>query len=520
MVASRREFILAASSVLPSAMCAGGPPDPARDWARTVSLRPDDITCVMGFDARLEGSLKPSDVRPGSARDFSVRGFLSPANRMTWTVRVPQGGDYSVALLYNGDNEVLRGCRMEITSSPSNRILREPLLERWWAPHRPFVNRHWLQETLPLKAGDNQVTFRLTTISEAQSKLGGGPLTDSPGSENPDVRVWSIEFVRPSALVAIKRRAQQLHSKHDWMVEGRYGLFTHYSALTYPFRGNQMAYKNWGWGVNLFDVQAYVDAVEQTGAKWVVFTLAHGKVDWPGPSRTLDRLLPGRTCKRDLLAELADALEKRGIRFSLYFGWGFADPPWLEACGMNDESSERVGDSFASLFEETSRRYGKQIWGFVYIDGCFTHLYQRDPPWEKWARAIKAGNRAALVGFSPNRAPNVTYFGDLQLGDFRMTLPSPSPPEMFAEGGPYEGVEPGWFIAMDGWNPRQPFDGEFHQGPRFQEREYVDYFKTMASARVPVTINLIITQDVTRRQPFFDPRCLAIMRAVRKAVQA
>jgi hypothetical protein len=91
---------------------------------------------------------------------------------------------------------------------------------------------------------------------------------------------------------------------------------------------------------------------------------------------------------------------------------------------------------------------------------------------------------------------------------------------MFAEGGPYEGVEPGWFIAMDGWNPRQPFDGEFHQGPRFQEREYVDYFKTMASARVPVTINLIITQDVTRRQPFFDPRCLAIMRAVRKAVQA
>src|SRR5262249_18538351 len=157
-----------------------------------------------------------------------------------------------------------------------------------------------------------------------------------------------------------------IHSRNDWMVEGKYGLFTHYSTLTYPFRGDQMAYKNWEWGVNLFDVPAYADAVEQTGAKWVVFTLAHGGVFWPAPSRTIDRLLPNRTTKRDLVMEIADELDKRGVRLGLYFNWSPGDLPWREACGMNEESNRRLSDNYAALFEETSRRYGRKVWGFPY----------------------------------------------------------------------------------------------------------------------------------------------------------
>jgi len=494
----------------------------AKHRPKTIAVRPDDITVVPAFHAELTGNLKPPpQPRPSLNGDFCVKGFVKPSDVVTWRLRLPQDGEYLIAVLYNGDNDsVVPGCTIEVSSAPQRKVQREPALLRWWAPNRPFVVRHWLKEPLPLKAGENRVSFRLSSISDGQTKLGLNPTDSARGQQNRDFRLWSMELVRPRTLAAIKQRARDLHSTHGWMVEGKYGLFTHYSTLTYPFHGDQMAYKNWEWGVNLFDVQAYADAVAETGAKWVVFTLAHGNVYWPGPSRTLDRLLPGRTCKRDLLMELANVLEKRGVRFSLYFNWSPGDLPWREACGMNDETGERLGDSFASLFEETSRRYGRKVWGFVYIDSCFSAIYQHDPPWERWTRAIKSGNRDALVGYSPNRAPNVTYFGDLQLGDFGMTLPAPSPPEMFIEGGPYEAVEPGWFIAMDGWIPRQPFNGTFHQGPRFTEQEYVDYFKKMAAARVPVTINLSITQDVTRRQPFFDPRCLAIMRAVGKAVQA
>jgi hypothetical protein len=74
-------------------------------------------------------------------------------------------------------------------------------------------------------------------------------------------------------------------------------------------------------------------------------------------------------------------------------------------------------------------------------------------------------------------------------------------------------------LHQNRWITKQPFNGKFPLGPKHSEQEYVDYFKNMAAARVPVTINLSITQDVTRKQPFFDPRCMEIMRAVRKAVR-
>ncbi|MGH9664084.1 MAG: alpha-L-fucosidase, partial [Bryobacteraceae bacterium] len=292
----------------------------------------------------------------------------------------------------------------------------------------------------------------------------------------------------------------------------------HFSPLTYPFHGSEMAYTNWRWGVDLFDVTAYADAVEKTGARWVIFTASHGMVFWPGPNRTIDRLVRGRTCRRDLLQELAHELSKRGIRLCLYFHFGATDHRWREAVGINDPNQARMADNFAALFEETSRRYGHDIWGFAYIDDGFFRAYQHDPHWEKWFRAIKAGNARALVGFSPSRGPNVTPFNDLQVGDSGTTLPEPLPARMFAPGEPWEGLHPGWYIAMDGWRTKQPFHGEFHEPPHFSKEQYVDYFRRMADARVPVTMNLIITQDVTRTRPFFNPECLEIMQAVRKSV--
>jgi hypothetical protein len=142
-----------------------------------------------------------------------------------------------------------------------------------------------------------------------------------------------------------------------------------------------------------------------------------------------------------------------------------------------------MSENFAALFEETRRRYGRNIGGFAYIDDGFFRAYQHDPPWEKWFRAIKAGNPNALVGFSPSRGPNVTPFNDLQVGDFGTTLPEPSPSRMFAPGEPREGLHPGWYIAMDGWRTRQPFQGQFHEQPRFSKEQCIGYFRRMGAER-------------------------------------
>ncbi len=486
---------------------------------RTISLRVDDITAAMAFDAHLAGRLQPPpQPRPSLNADFAVRGFSGPADTLTWSVRAPASAEYDLALLYNGANEVLRGGVLEIAAMPSGAVISEPLRERWWAPLRPWVARHHLSHLIPLRAGENRIVLRLTTVPAAQSRLAASAPAATRGAQNQDFRVWSMELATPAARDAISRRARELHSSHQWMVDGKYGLFTHFSPLTYPFHGDRMAYTNWQWGVDLFDVQAYADAVEATGARWVILTTSHGVVFWPGPNRTIDSLLKGRTCRRDLIQELANELGKRGIRFMLYFHFGATDHLWRQAVGMNDEDSTRMAENFAALFEETSRRYGEKLWGFPYIDDGFFRAYQHDPPWEKWARAIKSGHRDALVGFSPNRGPNVSPFSDLQIGDSGASLPDPAPASMYAPDGPLAGLDPGWYIAMDGWRTRRPFQGVFHDPPRFSREEYIDYFRKMAAARTPVTINLIITQDVTRRQPFFNPECLGIMKSVRKAM--
>jgi hypothetical protein len=62
-------------------------------------------------------------------------------------------------------------------------------------------------------------------------------------------------------------------------------------------------------------------------------------------------------------------------------------------------------------------------------------------------------------------------------------------------------------------------NGKIGDGPRHLAQEYVSYFKQMADAKIPVTINLIMTADVTSRHPIFNDRCIDVMDQVRKAIR-
>src|ERR1044072_1618429 len=116
---SRRSFITGLTAA--GARGIAGPQPPAAGWTdtndivvehrpRTISLRPDDVTAVMAFDAELLGNLKPPP-QPGASLNLDSPGarFNGPGDPMTWTVRASADAEYAVALLYNGANEVLRG---------------------------------------------------------------------------------------------------------------------------------------------------------------------------------------------------------------------------------------------------------------------------------------------------------------------------------------------------------------------------------------------------------------------------
>ena len=274
----------------------------------------------------------------------------------------------------------------------------------------------------------------------------------------------------------------------------------------------------------MFDVEHFADQVERTGAAWVNFTVTHQGFYWPGPNKAVDAIMSGRTTKRDLLMEIVDELARRDIDtlFYLHSGYnGVRASEWRTALGASYGAADtsRFNDNMVAILRECSLRYGKKIKGFGYIDGCLMHDYPLDPHWESWARAIKAGNPGAVIGFSSNQGPSVSPFSSLSTRDGGHSLAEANP-ELMGPGKQYGDVDPAWWCAMDTWCPHKPLKGKWTTGgPRRSTQDYVDYFERMAEKGVPVTINLSMTADVTDDHAIFDPECMAVMEEVREAIR-
>ena len=58
-----------------------------------------------------------------------------------------------------------------------------------------------------------------------------------------------------------------------------------------------------------------MEAIHESGADYVMFTVAHALQKLPCPHPVLDEILPGRTTQRDLVGEIADAVQHHGKHF-------------------------------------------------------------------------------------------------------------------------------------------------------------------------------------------------------------
>jgi len=260
--------------------------------------------------------------------------------------------------------------------------------------------------------------------------------------------------------------------------------------------------------------------VESTGAAWVNFTATHKGFYWPAPNAAVDKIISGRTTKRDLLGEIIDELGKRGIRtlFYLHTAYNGHESEFRKAAGIEEASKKRFSDNIEAILRECSQRYGKKLSGFGYIDGALHFDYPFDPYWEGWARAIKSGNPSALVGFSSNRGPVVSPFSDLSVTDGMGRFEYPDP-LVIGPGRQLGDVTTAVWCYMDGWFTGRPMNGQWRRSPSHSTEEYVDFFKEMDEKNIPVSINMIMTADVTSEHPIFNPECLAVMEEVRKAIR-
>ena len=530
--------------------------DRPRSWEwrnQGLSIDPEGFNVLMSYRGTLSGTLVHKPINQPVLRDADNRivyGVTGPEDSIVWTVEVPESGEYQTAVHYTGkmylgtaaqllgSNDQLAKygfagqtfspeCRVKVAAN--NTALQGDLgrLTDFNEPNRIAGTRQWLDGRLPLTKGRNTIVLSFPEVSEhqvraAKKEIELGTLFKSTAS----LGIKSLELVKPEVWSGMCERARDSRSDTTWMVDGRYGLFIHWSLLTYPLHGDKQALDNFEWGVNVFDAEAFAGAIQSTGASWVTFTTCHGAHYFPAPIQALDDQIPGRTSRRDLIGDIADALNKRGIKLLLYYNLCGGDEPFAKSVGMEYAEDPEKWFSFLVRFTtEVSERYGNHIGGWGYIDSTVT-AYEYGMQWEPFASAMKAANPNAVVGISNHWWGQFTPFNELQTADSGSYLIDPIQSEAYQAGGRYSGLQPHFSFTLDGsWIPREPYRGKIATrssdlgGPLHTEQAYVDYFTRMKKESVPVTINMLITQDVTSGQQFFNPKSLDMMRRLRTSIK-
>jgi hypothetical protein len=217
----------------------------------------------------------------------------------------------------------------------------------------------------------------------------------------------------------------------DWMRDAHWGVMTHYMAdLPSSKEPADMTPERWNRHVDGFDVPRFVETIASTGAGYLIFTIGQCSGYFCSPNETYDRLVgvrPSRLSQRDLVGDIAAALQKRGVRTIAYLPStaptkhqeaveGLACTPAWDAslCGLEpgtyvrrqpvDERLSEFQRNWEAVIREWSLRWGKSVSGW-WIDGCYyadkMYRHADTPNFRSFAEAMKAGNPDSLVAFNP-----------------------------------------------------------------------------------------------------------------------
>lgn len=191
-----------------------------------------------------------------------------------------------------------------------------------------------------------------------------------------------------------------MKNRTDWFKEAGYGLFAHWTTKTLPQNGEKKSHYQ---AILDFDVVGFTNQVIESGAKFLFFTITHSDMFVPFPLKELDEIVPGHTCERDLIMEMADILEAHGIKLMFYFnGDGSTDPLWKEATKSQTDTALHAEYCY-KIAEAISKRYGKKVHGW-WIDCCY------EPgicggigtryDYKRYAEALRSGNEDSIVAFN------------------------------------------------------------------------------------------------------------------------
>lgn len=181
--------------------------------------------------------------------------------------------------------------------------------------------------------------------------------------------------------------------------QAKVGLFVHYvfgqtkgaPALYTPMTIEGRKPKDLNELADAFDPKKLADFAETMGAEYVIFTAFHAGMNTLYPSRVMGEICPEKTSKRDVIRELQDAMDAKGIPLMLY--WHPTD-----SHDLSREEFDRItakfpdfGEFVLKLMQETTARYGSRIAGYWF-----------DAPNGKYSQTSVPHFKAMILKDTPN----------------------------------------------------------------------------------------------------------------------
>jgi alpha-L-fucosidase len=292
------------------------------------------------------------------------------------------------------------------------------------------------------------------------------------------------------------------------MQSAKWGVMTHYLADWQARVHNlTMSVEEWNRLVDGFDAEGIARQLETSGAKYYQISIGQNSGYYLAPNATYDRLTGATTSKcsrRDLVADLYEALHKRGIRLMVYLPSGAPAQDKAADAALGWSNGPNPNKVFQRKWEqvirEWSERWGKKVTGW-WFDGCYfpNAMYRStDPPnFASFAAAARAGNPDAIVAFNPGvvyRMLSVTPYEDFTAGEI-------DKPELLlirrTVGGKVDGAQ----IHMLSYLGQTWGMG----APRFTNEQIISYTKKMVDAGGAVTWDIPVERNGTIPQAFVEP---------------
>lgn len=219
------------------------------------------------------------------------------------------------------------------------------------------------------------------------------------------------QWILASALLLVITAASG-QDRAAWMKKARWGIMTHYLA-DWMARTHHidMSPDKWNELVDHFNVEGFAQQVADAGAGYLIFTIGQNSGYYLSPNAAYDRITgikPGKCSRRDLVADLYEALNKRGVKLIVYLPSG-APAGDKAACAALEYSNgpypnQEFQLKWEQVIREWSLRWGKKIAGW-WFDGCYwpNTMYRNttSPNFNSFAAAARAGNPGSIVAFNP-----------------------------------------------------------------------------------------------------------------------